>query len=240
MKAFLLAAGQGVRLKPLTDQIPKCLVPVAGIPLLEIWFRLLRAHGIREVLLNTHYLAARVNAFVRDLQTPDFKVTLFHEPILLGSAGTVMANCDFVRGEDSFLIIYADNLTDLNLSAFIRFHEKQHSPFTMGLFPTSEPQECGIAQCDEDGRIVKFEEKPSQPTGNWANSGLYIARQELFAMMPNKPLLDFGFHILPRLVGRMFGYQIEGFFCDIGTPERLEKARREWPIKARQAFLRQG
>lgn len=233
MKAFLLAAGRGARLKPLTDRTPKCLLRVAGLPLLEIWLRLLRAHGIRDVLLNTHHLAERVNAFVRRRDPDGIRVTLFHEPVLLGSAGTVAANRDFVRGEKSFLIAYADNLTDLDLGAMIRFHQRKRSPFTLGLFPTPTPEACGIAECAPDGRVASFVEKPRRPAGNLANAGLYVARQELFAMMPAKPFLDFGFDVLPRLVGRMYGYRIEGFFCDIGARERLAYCRRAWPARAR-------
>lgn len=102
MKAILLAAGVGSRLRPLTDHTPKCLVPVGGRPLLAIWFDALVRHGVTEVLLNTHHLADRVGEFVATHTPRGLRVTLFHEPVLLGSAGTVKANRDFVAGEASF------------------------------------------------------------------------------------------------------------------------------------------
>ena len=229
MKAFLLGAGVGSRLRPLTDHTPKCLVPVGGQPILSIWFDALLRHGVTEVLLNTHHLAEAVRAFVRDHTPPGLRVTLFHEERLLGSAGTVAANRDFVAGEDAFLVVYADNLTDVDLSDLLRFHRARRSPFTLALFRSPEPRECGIASLDADGRVTAFVEKPRQPDGNLANAGLYVAGQDVFGLIPDKPVADFGFDVLPLLVGKMFGYTIPGFFCDLGTPERLERARRDWP-----------
>jgi mannose-1-phosphate guanylyltransferase len=232
MKAFLLAAGKGTRLRPLTDRIPKCLVPIAGRPLLAIWLDALAGCGVDEVLVNTHHLADQVERFVRareDAGHPP-RVRLFHEPELLGSAGTVLANRDFIAGEDRFFVLYADNLTTVDLTALDRFHREKSSPFTMGLFQTPEPRECGVAVCDADGRIVDFQEKPKAPKSDWANAGLYVAAPSVLDAVPDKPICDFGFDVLPRLVGKMYGYRIRGFFCDTGTPERLERARRGWPL----------
>lgn len=228
MKAFLLGAGVGSRLRPLTDHTPKCLVPVGGRPLLSIWFDALVRHGVTEVLLNTHHLPERVRDFVARETPAGLQVTLFHEPVLLGSAGTVKANRDFVRGEAAFFVIYADNLTDVDLSDFRQFHEARKSPFTLGLFHTPQPRECGIASLAADGRVTAFVEKPAHPVGDLANAGLYLAGPSVFDLIPDKPVADFGFDVLPLLVGKMFGYTIPGFFCDLGTPERLAWARAQW------------
>lgn len=228
MKAFLLGAGVGSRLRPLTDHVPKCLVPVNGEPLLDIWLRLLRQCGVTEVLLNTHHLAPVVRDFVRARAGATPVVTLFHEPVLLGSAGTVAANRAFVAGESSFFVIYADNLTDMDLGAMLEFHTNRRSPFTMGLFEAAEPSQCGIAELDQAGRVVEFVEKPAQPKGNLANAGLYLAGPSLFDHIPSKPYTDFGFDVLPGLVGTMYGYRIPGYYSDLGTPERLQRAQAEW------------
>lgn len=233
MKAFLLAAGAGTRLRPLTDRIPKCLVPIEGVPLLGIWFRLLHRYGVTSVLLNTHHHAGQVRDYVASGPVPGLEVVLAHEPELLGSAGTVAANRDFVGGEERFLVIYADNLTSVDIGRFLRFHEEKRSPFTMGLFETREPEQCGIATLDGDGRVIRFVEKPKQPESNLANSGLYVAGPALFDLMPRKTFIDFGFDILPLMVGRMYGYRIREFFIDLGTPDRLERARLEWPLAMR-------
>lgn len=229
MKAFLLAAGKGTRLRPLTDDVPKCLVPIDGQPLLGLWFDMLAKHGVDSVLVNTHHLHRDVEGFVRENRSPHLTVTLAYEPRLLGSAGTVSRNRDFVADEESFLIIYADNLTDLDLAAMCRQHHDKSSLFTMALFTSSFPSECGIAVCNESGLITEFEEKPQDPKSSWANAGVYVAGSRVFDSIPAEVPCDFGFDVLPSLVGKMYGFCWEGFYCDIGTPERLALARAQWP-----------
>ena len=231
MKAFLLAAGFGTRLRPLTDTTPKCLIPVCGKPVMEWWLRLFAEHGVTEVLVNTHYLAGQVRDFLRDWNTRCGNpiVTEYYEETLLGSGGTVAANRGFIGDDDDFMICYADDLTDVDLTAFQKFHRTHDGILSMALFHTNRPKECGIATVDEAGRIIEFEEKPAQPKSNLANAGLYIARKGLFDYLPkDKELLDFGRDVLPRLIGNMYGWQTEGYLLDIGTMENYEKANREW------------
>ena len=231
MKAFLLAAGFGTRLRPLTDTTPKCLIPVCGKPVMEWWLRLFAEHGVTEVLVNTHYLAGQVRDFLRDWNTRCGNpiVTEYYEETLLGSGGTVAANRGFIGDDDDFMICYADDLTDVDLTAFQKFHRTHDGILSMALFHTNRPRECGIATVDEAGRIIEFEEKPAQPKSNLANAGLYIARKGLFDYLAkDKELLDFGRDVLPCLVGNMYGWQTEGYLLDIGTMENYEKANREW------------
>lgn len=232
MKAFLLAAGKGTRLRPLTDTVPKCLVDICGTPLLAIWFKLLREAGITSALINTHHLPEAVRAFVRDHTPAGMDIRLAHEDDLLGSAGTVKHNRDFVAGDEEFMVIYADNLSSLSLADFMAYHRAKKSSFTMGLFRADVPEECGIASMDADGRIVRFVEKPGVPESNLANAGIYIMRSDMIRAIPDKPLADFGFDLIPGLVGKMYGYPIPDYYIDIGTLERLDKARREWPAKS--------
>jgi mannose-1-phosphate guanylyltransferase len=227
MKAFLLIAGRGTRLRPLTDQVPKCLVPIKGEPLLGIWLRLCRKHGVADVLVNLHHLADEVEAY---LDANDFgvKVKRFYEPRLLGSAGTVLANREFVRGGDCFFIIYGDNLTNVDLTEMCRFHRRHGGLFTMGLFRTSRPTECGIVELGADGLVESFEEKPAEPRSTLANGGIYVADERLFEYIPGKEFVDFGFDVLPRIVRKMYGYVIEEYLVDIGSPENHELANRQW------------
>jgi mannose-1-phosphate guanylyltransferase len=227
MKAFLLAAGEGTRLRPLTFQTPKCLIPISGVPLLEIWFRLLERHGVTDVLINTHLLADRMEAFVRGLRT-SIRTRLEHEPELLGSAGTVRRHRGFVQGESAFWIVYADSLTDLDLSSLLRFHRERKSLLTLGLFHTDVPRDSGIATLAPDGRITGFVEKPADPPGDLSNTGIMVASPDLVEEIPDRVPCDFSFHVLPRLVGRMHGLVMHDFFIDIGTWANYEKAQREW------------
>ena len=157
MKAFLLAAGSGTRLRPLTDRLPKCLIPIGGMPLLEIWFRHLERLGVTEARVNTHHLAGQVEGYVAARPPSSLRISLFHEPVLLGSAGTLRANREWLQGEPDFLVIYADNLTDADLSGFVRFHRENRAEFTLALFRTPQPRECGIVVRDAEGRVVEFQ-----------------------------------------------------------------------------------
>ena len=241
MKAFLLAAGKGTRLRPITDQIPKCLVPIQGKPLLKIWLEHLARYGVEEVLINTHHLADQIRAFVQNNRDGMPQIRLAYEPVLLGSGGTVRANRDFVDQDEDFFIIYADNLTDLQLSDMLRYHRQQGGILTMGLFESATPEACGIAEIDPKGKdrglIVSFEEKPKKPKGSLANAGIYVASQQIFDFFPTEQIrtaspLDFGHHILPKLVGYMYGYVLDSFLMDIGTFENYELAQRIWSNRA--------
>lgn len=237
MKAYLLAAGLGTRLRPYTDTTPKCLMPICGRPLLEIWLDLLAAHGIDHVLINLHHHAGKVRNFLeryrRDHRLP--RVEAVYEPVLLGSAGTLWANRDFVAGQDDFLVVYADNLTRVNLTKMIDRHRgfrSMEGVLTMGVFRAPDPSACGIVTCDRQDRIVAFVEKPRRPQGNLANGGIYVAASRLWEHFPshaeNSGPFDFGHHVLPKLAGKMFAYKIDEFLMDIGTPENWALARQEW------------
>lgn len=227
-KAFLLAAGLGTRLRPLTDETPKCLVPIRGVPLLRIWLDLCAGHGVREVLVNTHHLARAVERFARDYGGP-VALRLVHEPELLGSAGTVRANWGFVGDQESFFVIYADNLSTVDLSALRTFHGGHRGLLTVAVFRAEDPRRCGIAVLDTSNRITAFVEKPAAPPSPWANAGVYLARQGLIDLLPGDGFADFGFHVLPRAAGRMYAFPVEGYHRDIGTPESYRRAQEEWP-----------
>jgi mannose-1-phosphate guanylyltransferase len=232
VKAVVLAAGEGRRLRPLTDTIPKCLVPIRGTPLLAIWFRLLEDAGVSEVLVNVHHGREKIEDFVSAAPTP-LAVTTVHEDRLLGSAGTVIANRGFVEGERRFLVVYADNLTNFDLRRMVEFHDGRTECLTMGVVPTDRPSEKGTVVVDADDRIVAFEEKASRPRSNLANAGMYVASGSLFARLPPwKPgdeALDFGYHVLPRLVPDMAAYRIDACVIDVGTPESYAQAQAVWP-----------
>ena len=234
MKAFLLAAGLGTRLRPLTLTTPKCLVPIRGKPLLQWWAELFNAHGIHEVMINTHYLREPVAEFLSKYNSSHSGVTFYetYEPELKGSGGTVKDNREFVDGEENFMIAYADNLTDANLTAFQDFHKNICVPgggiLSMALFRANHPEQCGIAALDEKMRITEFTEKPENPKSNLANAGLYIASTKIFDIFPDKTMIDFGNDVLPLLTGKMYGYEITDYLIDIGTPENYAKAENEW------------
>jgi len=232
MKAYLLAAGEGTRLRPLTYKVPKCLVTIKGKPLLHYWFKLFEKYEITEVLINLHHLPHLVEDFLSK-NSYNLEITKFYEKNLLGTAGTVAANKKFVKGEKEFFIFYADNLTNINLTKFLNYHRSHSSFFTMGLFRTNIPEHCGIVELNENSLISYFKEKPKNPRTNLANAGVYISGPEIFDVLSTlenelPTPIDFGHHILPKLVGKMHGYIIREFFLDIGTWDNYEKAQEEW------------
>ena len=228
MKGFLLAAGVGTRLRPLTNAIPKCLVPIQGVPLLAIWLEWCAMYDIDEILLNSHAHSERVREFVDAYRGP-VRVTLTHEPELLGSAGTLHVNRDFVAAEKEFAVLYADVLTNCRFDRLLDFHRIRHSPVTLGTYRVPNPTQCGIIVSDDSGRVVEFVEKPQFPKADTAFSGILIGGPALLDRVPEKTPSDIGFDVLPELVGAMFAFPITDYVFDIGTMEKYEQAQREWP-----------
>jgi len=230
VKALLLAGGLGTRLRPLTLTTPKCLIPVAGKPMLDYWLDALAAAGIGEALLNTHHLRPQVVDWIAAAnRTGPVRIAEAWEPELLGSAGTVAANRGWADEAEAILVIYADNLSDIDLSAFLAFHRSHPDPMSMALFHTPYPKACGIATLDASARIVDFVEKPENPPSDLANAGLYVLDASSWREIADMGAFDFGFDVLPRFVGRMRGFVHPGYHRDIGTPEALAAAERDAP-----------
>lgn len=272
VRVLLTAAGVGARLRPITDTLPKCLVPIGGRPLLEYWFDAFERAGIRHVLINTHHLPELVREYIaRKNATGKFEVVETYEPQLLGSAGTITANDRFVppssddalrevalrdaaRAEptktpgEEVLIIYSDNLSNIDLGKFLEYHRSHADPFTMLLFRAQFPEKSGIAELSGAnaaqagtpvppafatamcGKVLSFIEKPKQPKSNLANAGLYAMSRSLWHEIAGWKAFDIGFDVLPRLVGRMHAIEHgptlaasgkEAYHRDIGTHESL-------------------
>jgi mannose-1-phosphate guanylyltransferase len=227
VKAFLLAAGHGTRLRPYTDSVPKCLLPIRGVPILEIWLSICRRHGISDILVNTHAHAAAVADFVRRYRN-GIRITLREEPKLFGSAGTLLENREWLAGDDRFWVFYADVLTSANLLPMVDFHFPD-TVATLGVYSVPDPQRCGIVSMDRDRVITEFIEKPTVPSGNLAFAGIMVGTQRLLDTIPHKPEADIASDVLPRLAGRMRAFPINAFLLDIGTRENYEAAQHIWP-----------
>lgn len=228
MKGFLLGAGIGTRLRPLTDTIPKCMVPIQGTPLLGIWLQWCEMYGVNQVLLNSHAHSEAVRAYIDDYQGP-VQVTLTYEPELLGSAGTLHVNRAFVAGEDEFAVLYADVLTNCRFNRLVEFHRMRRAPVTLATYRVPNPTQCGIITSDETGRVVEFTEKPQFPRTDSAFTGVLVGGPALMERVPERVPSDIGFDVLPSLVGEMFAFPTADYVFDIGTMEKYERAQREWP-----------
>lgn len=231
MKAFLLAAGIGSRLRPITDTIPKCMVTIDDQPLLDIWLDALNRAGVDEVLVNLHHLPDVVHRHLAARTAPP-TVHLVFEAELLGSAGTLLANRQWVAGEDFFLACNADNLTDFQLSDLIEAHLTGNAVATLTAFHSENPSAGGVLKVDETGWMTGFTEKPKQPASDLVNAGMYAFSPVLLDEVRQKIPADIGYDLLPMLVGRARVVPVDGYFRDIGTPEAYRRARKEWPTRA--------
>ena len=229
MRALLLAAGFGKRLRPITNTIPKCLVPIHGVPLLEIWLAKIFHSGITRVVINLHYLPDPVKKII-GTSPWRAQIDLFDEPVLLGTGGTVIATRKLFGG-GPLLVVHADNLSSINLRAFYAEHinRPKNCVMTMALFYTDAPQYCGIVELDQQNRVILMHEKIEEPPGKLANAAIYILNSEgldeMEAMEGHG--IDISTQIIPKFLGRIYGYQITGYHRDIGSPSSLSKAHQE-------------
>jgi len=208
--------------------MPKCLVPIRGVPLLSIWLEICLRHGVDDVLVNLHSQSQRVRDFLAKAHV-DIRVRLFEEPTLLGSAGTLRANRTWVESESSFWVFYADILTTANLKGMADFHQRHQGVATLGVCRVPDPTRSGIVVANEQGVIRQFIEKPENPPGNLAFGGILLARPELLDCIPDGGPADLSREVLPRLVNRMFAFPITGYHLDIGTLESYRAAQTDWP-----------
>lgn len=227
MKALLLAAGLGTRLRPLTDTVPKCLVPIDGRPLLEIWLESLVRAGIGPFRVNTHYLANEVARYVE--QSPyRSQVTLVHEPVLLGTGGTLLANHD-LADDGPVLLVHADNFCLCDFRSFVAAHDRRprEAVMTMMTFLTNTPESCGIVELNDLGVVTRMHEKVADPPGNLANGAVYVVEPGVIEFMAGlgKTTIDFSTEVLPHFFGRIFAWQNHETHRDIGTFESWQAAQ---------------
>lgn len=234
MRALLLAAGLGTRLQPLTNYLPKCLVPINGRPLLDYWIENLLEQGVNEILINTHYRASLVADYICQSSWKD-RVTLIYEEQLLGTAGTALVNRDFFQRE-AFLIAHADNLTRFDCTEFINAHQCRpaHAALTMMLFETDDPRSCGIVDLDKDGIVQAFHEKVANPPGNLANAAVYIVEPAVVEFMATlgKSEIDFSTEVIPHFIGSISTFLNSSYHRDIGSIKSWTDAQRDFNMPA--------
>jgi mannose-1-phosphate guanylyltransferase len=243
MKVLLLAAGMGSRLRPITDSMPKCMVPIDGRPLLDYWIELLAAHpAITEIIINTHYLPGPVRDYVASSPYKE-RIRLIHEESLLGTGGTLLSAIPKIIGDD-VLVAHADNLTLFDLNAFIHTHQSRPADClaTMMSFETDYPSACGILELDKWGVVTAFHEKVAKPPGKLANAAVFIFSSAALAIiigLQKHGVAEISVDFIPTLLGKIVTFHNDIYHRDIGTPESLAAAEREFP-EIYRAFKRKG
>ncbi len=229
MKGLILAAGEGTRLRPLTSDRPKPMVAVAGVPMIAYALEWMRVNGVSEVAINTHYRPEPLVAFVGDGAAFGLSVRYSPEPVLLGSSGALAPLQSFFRGEDLFVVLYGDVLTNQPLEPVIDAHRRANADATLVLTEVDDPCRAGMVELDPLDRILSLVEKPRdwRGAGRWANAGVYLLGPSIWDFAPTSGYHDFAFDMLPAMLAagrRLQGFRSTAELVDIGSHERLTQA----------------
>jgi mannose-1-phosphate guanylyltransferase/phosphomannomutase len=228
MRGVVMAGGEGSRLRPLTANLPKPLLPVANRPVMEHVLRLLRRHGVEDTVVTLQFLASLVRNYFGDGDELGMSLQYATEQRPLGTAGSVK-NAEAALRDDTFLVISGDALTDADLSAMVAFHRSRGALVTVGLKAVPDPLEYGIVICDPDGRVNRFLEKPTwgQVFSDTVNTGIYVMEPEVLDEVPDDTEVDWSADVFPRLLAAgapLYGYQFDGYWEDVGTLESYRQA----------------
>lgn len=225
MKAMILAAGLGTRLRPLTEEISKPMVPIVNRPVMEHIVELLSLHGFRQVYVNLHYYPDFITGHFGDGSEWGVSITYSFEEELLGTAGG-MKKLEGELGGDTFLVISGDALTDIDLTGLIEYHRGHGGVASLVTTPVSDPSKYGVVILDEERRITGFQEKPSreEAVSFLANSGIYVFESEVLEMIP-EGFYDFGSQLFPRFLEEgtaFYGYLHNDYWNDVGSFEEYK------------------
>lgn len=230
MRAVLLAAGFGTRLKPITDHLPKCMVPIHGLPLLMWWVEQLLESGVHEILINLHWHPDFVRRAFADSPYRD-QVQFTFEKELLGTGGTLLNNWNFCNTNELF-VAHADNLSLFDVRAFVLAHQKRAKTceITMMTFDAPDPKSCGIVELNKDGIVTAFHEKVANPPGRRANGAVYLFSSEVMRFIKSigSAKVDLSLEVIPHFLGRIQSFQNVEFHRDIGTISAYSSAVREF------------
>lgn len=221
MKAFILAAGKGTRLRPFTDALPKPLMPVLNKPVMAHILNLCHKHGFDQLVANLHYRGEKISAFFSNGADYDVSLQYSWEEQLLGTAGGVRRQADFLAN-DTFLVISGDVMTDIDLTALLKFHRESGAVATMAVKEVGDPSRFGIVVTETDGRVTRFQEKPARGTeqSRLANTGIYVLEPEVFNWIPPMAFFDFGNDLFPMLVAKgapVYAMHTDAYWSDGGT-----------------------
>jgi mannose-1-phosphate guanylyltransferase/mannose-1-phosphate guanylyltransferase/phosphomannomutase len=225
---MVMAAGLGTRLRPLTDFLPKPMMPVANRPVLHHLLNLLHRHDVREVGVNLHAFPESIQQYFGDGSSLDMSITWSYEPELLGTAGGTKKLEDFF-GAETILVTSGDGLHDIDVTALLGHHRRTGALATLTVKPVSDPSAYGVVILDRDTRIRGFQEKPrrDEARSELANCGVYVIEPELLKRIPPDTVVDFGRDIWPQLVAAnepIFAYTTMAYWNDIGDLDELRNS----------------
>lgn len=240
MKAIIMAGGEGRRLRPLTCTMPKPLAPLLNRPIVEYTLENLKKHGFSEAGFTLGYMANEIKEHIGSGEKWSMKCTFFDPGRDLGTAGSVRFALDEAGSDEAALILSGDGLTDIDLAALVRAHEKSGAAATIALTRVDEPSEYGVAVTDENGFIKRFIEKPERSCvfSDYANMGIYVLEKTALSLIPKEKPFDFSKDLFPLMMERglkLLGFKSEGYWCDIGDIDQYKRAQRDM-LDGRIAF----
>ncbi|HTA38492.1 MAG TPA: nucleotidyltransferase family protein [Candidatus Acidoferrales bacterium] len=205
----MLAAGCGERLRPLTDDRPKPMIEIGGKPILRYNLETLARAGVREAVINLHYLPDRVREYF-GAECAGIALSYSYEPELLGTAGAARKCADFLRGDD-FVVAYGDNLSTIDLGRLVAQHRRHDADLTLAVFHRDDVAASGIVGLDATDRVTRFLEKPREDEifSRWVNAGYFVAKPSVLDAIPDNGPSDFGRDVLPLLLAR--GAHVDGY-----------------------------
>ncbi|MBN1994922.1 MAG: mannose-1-phosphate guanyltransferase [Anaerolineae bacterium] len=220
MKAVIMAGGAGSRLRPLTIERPKPMIPIVNKPVLSHILDLLKRHQITEVMITVQYLADQIQDYAGDGSNISMNIHYCVEDTPLGTAGSVKNTQDFLDG--TFLVISGDALTDINLTDLIAYHQKSKALGTLALYRLADPLDYGIINLNNEGQITRFQEKPSRGSvmSDYVNTGIYVLEPEILDFFESNVHFDFARDLFPLVHAQgypLYGYVAKGYWCDVGN-----------------------
>ncbi len=226
-----MAAGEGTRLRPHTDDRPKPMVSIAGQPAIGYSLRWLRSQGVREVAINLHYRPEVLRAFVGDGAGFGLRVTYSHETRILGTSGALRPLTTFFASDPVFVVVYGDVLTDLDLGEVVNAHRESAADATIVLTRVEDPTRAGVVAYDAGGWITKIVEKPSARDvfSDWANAGIYVCCRSVLEYVASEGSQDFARDLFPAMLRdgrRLRAHPTDALVIDFGAPERVVLAER--------------
>lgn len=230
MRAIILAAGKGERLKGVIDCVPKPMVIINGMPILESNILLLKKYGITDMYINLHHFPEKIRNYFGNGIKFGVNINYSFEETLLGTAGAVkkIAN-EYWNVPERFILLYGDNLLEYDLGEIISFHEKKKGIATIALYKKDEVSQSGIVLLDNESKVLKFIEKPrpEQVVSNLVNTGIYVLEPEILSYIQPGKNIDFGKEVFPEMIlnnERVFGIIVKGKLTAIDTPALYKQA----------------
>lgn len=230
MKAVILAGGKGTRLQSRTNNIPKPMVPIAGVPLLEYQIRLLARYNIRDIIILTGFLADKIESYFQEGQMLGVRIQYYHEKKPLGTTGGLKEIEDMLTQD--FLLLYGDVMVEMELTQLLNFHRQKQAFATLVLHPNDHPYDSDLVEISDDSKITAFYPKPREKGKyylNLVNAGFYVLSPYILSYIQRNVNADFGRDIFPKIVSKvpLYGYITSEYAKDMGTPQRLEEVTKD-------------